>query len=379
MPISKAKANQINSIIDEYTSNLADAINEFGPTEFVKGYQNAPSFKPSTILDFNLLQQQALDFAKQYQTPFLRDLRDTDRTRVFNILTDVLEKGGTVEDFQRAIDQSGLFNNVRANRIFRTELSRFNNAGANQRYLNDGVPYKELIVTEPCPICRKMREESPIVPVDHPFQNGMMHPPFHPNCRCTILPRYDVDMSELINYEREIRQNHLQTLPTDKVEKGGVYLEGKEINYTVGTKNRVEVKRPKENHITWHSHTGDFPTDLAPSFTDIQNFVNNHNEKGYIICTNRGAYIFKKNFQFENMDSKLQSRYSASLQVFGRLWGGKWTQQVFQESALNHVKGSTYDMEAIRSDLIFAFNDRFIGSFKYFIEKGYITFLYLGL
>lgn len=192
--IPKILRNRILSIIDEYTLLISQALQEFGPDEFVRGYQNAPSFRPFTILDFDLLQIQALVYAQKYQTPFLKDLRATDRTRVFNILTDILEKGGTVNDFQRRIDQSGLFNNVRTNRIFRTELSRFNNAGANQRYLNDEVPYKELIVTEPCPICRDVYKKSPIVLVNKPFTNGMMHPPFHPNCRCTILPRYELPL-----------------------------------------------------------------------------------------------------------------------------------------------------------------------------------------
>jgi SPP1 gp7 family putative phage head morphogenesis protein len=192
MAIPESVASQISDIIDEYTQLLADIIAQYGANEFVTGYQETPSLKAPTLLDFDLVQQQAVEFAKEYETPFLSDLRKTDRKRVFNILTEILEKGGTVYDFQKRIDQTGLFSKVRAERIFRTELLRFNNAGALQRFKNDEVPFKELIVTEPCPICRKIREITPIVPVDHPFYGGLIAPPFHPNCRCTILPRYEL-------------------------------------------------------------------------------------------------------------------------------------------------------------------------------------------
>ena len=75
----------------------------------------------------------------------------------------------------------------RADSLIRTELSHIQNQAAAQRYKDAGVKQFEVYVDEDertCPICAKHEGEKYYV-------NDRMPVPFHPRCRCCILPVID--------------------------------------------------------------------------------------------------------------------------------------------------------------------------------------------
>ncbi len=82
----------------------------------------------------------------------------------------------------------------RALTIARTETIRASNMGQQELWRAQrnggrltGHEQREWIVTPDdrlCPQCAAM--EGALAPFDQAFSNGVMVPPLHPNCRCTI-------------------------------------------------------------------------------------------------------------------------------------------------------------------------------------------------
>lgn len=73
---------------------------------------------------------------------------------------------------------------TRADVLVKTELAHIQTQAAQQRYKDYGIQEVEVFVDEDertCPICAKHEGER------YPI-NGVMPVPFHPRCRCTMLP-----------------------------------------------------------------------------------------------------------------------------------------------------------------------------------------------
>lgn len=74
----------------------------------------------------------------------------------------------------------------RAETIASTEINRAFSRSAVDKLFDLGIEFKRVIPFDPCPICEENAAEGAI-PTDEDFSSGDPYPPFHPNCRCTVV------------------------------------------------------------------------------------------------------------------------------------------------------------------------------------------------
>ena len=81
-------------------------------------------------------------------------------------------------------------------RLVRTETMHYLNSATQQRYKDAGIEYVQIWAAEDERTCKDCGDEhESIYPI-----NECPHVPFHPNCRCTIIPVTDESMIE--DYEK---------------------------------------------------------------------------------------------------------------------------------------------------------------------------------
>ena len=156
----------------------------------------------STIgLDWTLVNTQAADWARSYVIPWLDDLdRVTKKALQSRLATFIETPGYTIADVMS--DLVPTLGEDRALRIAVTEITRvFGNseqiAGEALKKEFPGVRVvKEWFTNNDdrvCPICGPLQNN--IVEVSHAFHSivgGIMHPPAHVNCRCSMSSRTDI-------------------------------------------------------------------------------------------------------------------------------------------------------------------------------------------
>lgn len=76
---------------------------------------------------------------------------------------------------------------TRARMIATTEMNKAFSTAAVDKLGRLGIGYKQVILApDPCPVCEENAGEDPL-PLDETYSSGDSYPPFHPNCRCTIV------------------------------------------------------------------------------------------------------------------------------------------------------------------------------------------------
>jgi len=82
-------------------------------------------------------------------------------------------------------------NKAKADNIAQTESANSLESAFMDRSRDMGITGKEVIVTDPCNICRAFADEG-IVPIDHEYvyegKSYGQRPPFHSGCRCALAP-----------------------------------------------------------------------------------------------------------------------------------------------------------------------------------------------
>lgn len=125
---------------------------------------------------------------------------------VGNRVASMTASGANMADIQASVADMGIAD-WSAERIVRTEWSFAYNEGARRVWADEGVEGKDfLLAGGPCPICEAAHEQhgGSEHPIDQPyyragdsivaggktytFQRDMQGPPWHPNCRCTLVP-----------------------------------------------------------------------------------------------------------------------------------------------------------------------------------------------
>lgn len=75
-----------------------------------------------------------------------------------------------------------------ADRLVRTELMHTINEGQRQRYKDNGYTKLEIVVADDERLCEHCgARDGTVIGID----DGGAYPPFHPRCRCTIIPVID--------------------------------------------------------------------------------------------------------------------------------------------------------------------------------------------
>jgi hypothetical protein len=176
-PVLIALEPQLNQIL---ISNLEDA--------FVSGRIFAEKILKR---DSEFIEQdsEAYAFASARAATLIKGINDTTRKQMRNAIATGLRDRLGVDGLGRLIRRTVLDMSVfRSNLIANTEMNEAVTQASFSRYKRAGALFKTTVLSiVPCPICIANEGQGPI-PMDQNFQSGHPHPPFHPNCACTLIP-----------------------------------------------------------------------------------------------------------------------------------------------------------------------------------------------
>ena len=148
------------------------------------------------LVDWDLVNEAALKFAREYRYTWIKDLTATTRAHVQRAITDWINEGSPLSALE--VRLQSMFNPVRAARIAATEVTRIyahanGDAWQSTGYINSSkwnTAQDELV----CEICGPLAGETiEVGDID-------TYPPAHPNCRCGLTPIVD---EEALNRETE--------------------------------------------------------------------------------------------------------------------------------------------------------------------------------
>jgi len=164
----------LSFIVDGYMDGAGGGVNLLPPEMRV-------------LVDWDVVNSAALEFAKNYRYTWIKDLTDTTRAHVQRAMTDWINSGEPLEALE--IKLAPMFSPARAARIAATEVTRIYAQGNGDAWESTGyinasrwnTAVDELV----CPICEPLNGQ--IIGVG----DIDAYPPAHPNCRCWLTPIVD--------------------------------------------------------------------------------------------------------------------------------------------------------------------------------------------
>lgn len=186
----------------ESVDDLIERVYELGKQ---KGYNDIKEKLVFTDTD-----KEALDFVRQYNFQLIRKLSNDLRGNVKKTITQAVATGETpyslankiVELGVKPLEGSTLSAKQRAVMIAKTEVSRAQNTGILQSYVNEGYTEVTILTAEDSDVCSLCLDNAYLFnksedKVYHPGLKDNVHRisdldedsmlPLHPNCRCTYL------------------------------------------------------------------------------------------------------------------------------------------------------------------------------------------------
>lgn len=150
--------------------------------------QLPPRFR--ALLDWNKVNKQVLNYAKEYRYSLIKGITDTTRQQTQQAISDWMMEGSPLDALTTRLDV--IYNNpVRAQMIATTEVTRLFAEGNRQAWESTGFINQMVWQTAEddrvCPICSP-RSGSKISVADHDAI-----PPAHVNCRCWLKPIVDTE------------------------------------------------------------------------------------------------------------------------------------------------------------------------------------------
>lgn len=117
-------------------------------------------------------------------------------------LFDVIATGDSTKDLTKVLVDKFIADKdtpmksayYKAQRLIRTEMAHVQVQSTLDEFTRDGIEYYEVIDSEDYPgrECRSCAEDHPGIYKVAEAEPGLNVPPFHPNCRCTIIPVINV-------------------------------------------------------------------------------------------------------------------------------------------------------------------------------------------
>lgn len=145
-----------------------------------------PELQP--LVDFDLLNTNALDFAKKYRYDLISGINDTTRRQVQDAMTEWIKSGDPLPVLQKTL--APIFGKARANMIAVTEITRIFAEGNTAAWASTGFVTSNRWMTgrddKVCPICRPRAGQV------YPINDMANRPPAHIRCRCWLQPVVDV-------------------------------------------------------------------------------------------------------------------------------------------------------------------------------------------
>jgi len=151
----------------------------------------------ASFVDFDLINQALIDYAKVYRDEWLYKITETSRTAVQRAVTDWLESG---ESFDSLVAElTNTFGKARAERIAATEVTRLRSKANQLTWQQSGVVeqfrWSTVMDDLVCKICKP--RENQLFPLSQ--MEEML--PAHVNCRCVGFPVVSTELARRRNRE----------------------------------------------------------------------------------------------------------------------------------------------------------------------------------
>lgn len=141
-----------------------------------------PAFR--VLADFDFVNTNALEFARQYHFNSIKGITDTTRTQTQKLISDWIASGAPLNALESTLE--GVYGSARAERIAATEATRVFSLGNQQAFESIGLIEEVVWQTArddlTCPICGELDGTHIGVEDIDAF------PPAHPSCRCWVTP-----------------------------------------------------------------------------------------------------------------------------------------------------------------------------------------------
>jgi SPP1 gp7 family putative phage head morphogenesis protein len=177
------------SFWDEDSSGLWDDVAETLVEIYFSGLEGGVTALPPDLrvfVDWDLVNTNALQFAKEYKYQWISKITETTRTQTQKAVSDWIQSGAPLDTLEQVLART--YGPVRAQMIAQTESTRIyaeaNSAAWESSGLVEQVRWNTAMdeVVKKCPICWP--------------RNGQLYaigdtanmPPGHINCRCWITP-----------------------------------------------------------------------------------------------------------------------------------------------------------------------------------------------
>lgn len=202
----KALEDQWDEILENKYPSVEALLQEVYNRGKAKGYADMREHIRYTDTD-----KFALEFVRDYNFGLIESLDDDVREQIKNTITSSIISGENprsvapkiLETVGTRLEGSTFTPTQRAVMIARTEISRVQNTGILQSYINEGYTEVKILTAEDNNVCYtclsyayefnedtrvifENRGEEKIHNIINLIENGR-YPPFHPNCRCTYL------------------------------------------------------------------------------------------------------------------------------------------------------------------------------------------------
>lgn len=173
----------------EHLLNQARSGNIKKSTDGMDIYVDWSKWKPGSSARAALLRPEgSLQNILEKQNITIKGLDKDSYNKLGKALADTIELGLSPQRSAKLINDI-IGDPARSLSIAITETSRLANLGAMDTYQLAGVTQWQWEGANPCPeICAEA--DGQIVNIGEAFDNGVIAPPAHPNCRCTILSAF---------------------------------------------------------------------------------------------------------------------------------------------------------------------------------------------
>jgi len=168
-----------NILVSVFTDTMMDGI---------QGGTDALPADIAILMDFDFVNQAAIDYARQYRYEWISQINDTTRTQVQTLIGDWIQSGAPLPTLEAQL--APIFGSVRAQMIASTEVTRVFAEANQQTWSSTGfvsqMTYRTAVDDRVCPIC------SPLEGKEMQLHDNEA-PPRHPRCRCWLTPILDVE------------------------------------------------------------------------------------------------------------------------------------------------------------------------------------------